>query len=204
MDIKIKKNPYGDKELCDKSKISIDEGITVLVGANGVGKSSLLKEIRAFLAEKRIPCYWYNQDDSKSEYVSRYNADMSKLNEFITSSEGEQINICINDMIANIGQFIVTGNTNRENFLFEEYDEKHTSKERWILLDGVDSGLSIDSIEKIKKILETVANTPNVHIVMSANHYETTDGLKCFDVKKGEYITFTSYENYKAFIRGDA
>lgn len=201
-EIKISKNPYKAKNnLFEQDKIVLEDGITVLVGANGTGKSTLLSEIKKFLDNKNIPCYWYNQEVSVREYTNRNYADITKLNEFFTSSEGERVNICINDTLANIGQFIVTGYTNKDDFLFEEYEDSKTD-ERWILLDSIDAGLSIDSMGKVKAILNNIVSNPNVHIIMSTNNYEFAMGQKCFDVRKGQYIEFKNYEDYRKFIQG--
>ena len=200
-EIKISKNPYKAKNnLFEQDKIVFEDGITVLVGANGMGKSTLLSEIKKFLNSKNIPCYWYNQEHSVREYANRNYADITKLNEFFTSSEGERVNICINDTLANIGQFIVTGYTNKDDFLFEEYEDSNTD-ERWILLDSIDAGLSIDSMGKVKSILNNIVSNPNVHIIMSTNNYEFAMGQRCFDVRKGQYIEFKTYEDYRKFIQ---
>ena len=76
--------------------------------------------------------------------------------------------------------------------------------ERWILLDAVDSGLSVDNIVDIKEgLFKTILeyNYGNeIYMVISANEYEMARGEQCFDVYNGKYITFKNYEEYRSMI----
>lgn len=59
----------------------------------------------------------------------------------------------------------------------EVIEEPEIPKERWIPLDAIDSGLSVD-----------------------ANEYEMAGNESCFDVYSGKYIDLPDYEAYRMFI----
>lgn len=87
----------------------------------------------------------------------------------------------------------------------EEIEDKEIPKERWILLDAVDSGLSVDNIIDLKEqlfktILEEYNFGNEIYILISANEYEMARDEQCFDVYNGKYITFKDYEEYRKFI----
>ena len=77
--------------------------------------------------------------------------------------------------------------------------------ERWILLDAMDSGFSIDNVIEMKDLFQLVLNDAKqmgieLYIVISSNEYELVDGAECLDVTSGKYMQFKSYSEYKEFI----
>ena len=85
-----------------------------------------------------------------------------------------------------------------------DQEEPEVPNERWILLDAIDSGLSVDNIVDIKEylfktILEDAGDT-TVRILVSANEYEICRNEQCMDVHTGKYRTFKGYESYRKFI----
>jgi hypothetical protein len=86
----------------------------------------------------------------------------------------------------------------------ETIEETEIPKERWILLDAIDSGLSIDNIVDIKEdLFKTILeyNCGNeIYIIVVANEYEMARNEQCFDVYNGKYITFKDYEDYRQFV----
>lgn len=189
----IKKEPYekGDK-LYTKNSITLEPGVTVLVGCNGSGKTTLLHAIKEKLKKEDIPVTFYNNlsdggETAKSKAV--YHGDMSLAAALMSSSEGEQIYINIAQLASQIGRFV------RDN---------RGSSELWFLFDAIDSGFSIDNIEEVKTslfdlILDDGSNS-DIYIVVSANEYEMCRKEKCFDVRNGKYISFPDYEDYRNFI----
>lgn len=138
--------------------------------------------------------------------------DFSFLAESMSSSEGENIFLNLCYLAGKLGNFVKTGvNKGKYNPFAEifkndkEYrKEEKLSNERWILLDAVDSGLSIDNIVDLKEglfktIIENEKNK-EIYIIVSANEYEMANGEQCFDVYHGEYITFKDYEEYRNMI----
>ena len=72
------------------------------------------------------------------------------------------------------------------------------------MLDGIDSGLSVDAIADIKeylfKTLFEQAKEVDVYLIVSANDYTMTRNEQCLDVYTGNYKTFKDYEDYYKFI----
>lgn len=213
----IKDYYYENEKIFEKGTITIEPGVTVLVGCNGAGKTTLLKQIESNLEKEDIPCLHFdNLHDGGSNSISKalYEDNFSFVAESWESSEGENIFLNIVNIIERIGNFIRTGEDdstfNRLAKAFEktkvnnEEYKKEVSNERWILLDAVDSGLSIDSVVELKeKIFKLILENnfgKDIYIVVSANEYEMCRGENCFDVISGKYISIKSYEKYRNVI----
>ena len=107
----------------------------------------------------------------------------------------------IGNFAEKLGFFVKNGMQNKRK---DNAEELETSKERWILLDAIDSGLSVDNIVDLKEqLFETILeyNCGNeIYIIVSANEYELARNEMCFDVYNGKYIEFKNYEEYRDFI----
>lgn len=191
---KIRRNYYDTGFIYKKSEFTLEPGVTILVGCNGYGKSTMLEQIRTILDNENIKYISYDNEHDGGPHAMRkagFLGNMELLANLFMSSEGEKIIQNVGEMAALIGKF-VRNNTNE--------------KELWIIFDAIDSGLSIDNMIDIKEYLfKTILNdTKNkdidVYIVCSTNAFEMTNGNKCFDVYKQEYIEFKDYEDYKKFI----
>lgn len=189
----INKSPYNEGEiLYRKSEILLEPGVTVLVGCNGSGKTTMLRAIQRQLRDANIPFIFYDnlQDGgTRAREIAVWNQNAALAGTLMCSSEGEQIQINIGTIAGQLGQLV------RRN---------RGAKELFVLLDAVDSGLSIDNIQDVKTylfdiVLEDAAPT-EVYIIVSANGYEFCRGERCFDVRKGVYREFKSYEAYRNFI----
>lgn len=216
----INKGYYDENELLYKKKtIEIKPGITVLVGCNGIGKTTLLHQIKSSLDKEKIPCLMFdNLHDGGSNAVSYYASldDFATMSTLMCSSEGENIYINISNLAARLGNFVRTGDSSKHdkydklskaigNLLNKEPEEvKEIPNERWILLDAIDSGFSVDNIVDLKEdLFKTIIehNFGNeIYIVISANEYELCREEQCFDVYNGKYIKFKGYEDYREFI----
>lgn len=214
----IEKNYYDEGyELYKKETITINPGVTVLVGCNGTGKTTLMHQIKNQLKKECVPYISFdNLHDGGSKAISSaaFFEDFGFVATAACSSEGENIIMNIANLARRLGNFIRNGEDNgREKRLekaFEKIfsgdeDKKQESiNERWILLDAIDSGLSVDNIVEVKEdlfktILEDYKDG-DVYIIVSANEYEMARGEQCFDVHNGEYVTFADYEDYRDFI----
>lgn len=190
---KIDRDYHGlDCNIYKKGTITFNPGTTVLVGCNGIGKTTLLIQIKEQLKKEKIPVIMFDNlhdGGSNSRSMASFYGNFEFLACSMQSSEGENIALNLGEFARKIGDFV------RKN-------EK--SDEIWILFDAIDSGLSIDAVIDVKEYLfNTIfehANNPEVYIVLSANGYEFARDEQCFDVLNGRYRKFSSYESYRKFI----
>ena len=204
--------------LYKKKTIIIKPGVTVLVGCNGIGKSTLLRQIKDNLKKENIPYITFdNLKDGGSNSISEasFYGNFGFMATAMCSSEGENIVMNICNLAARLREFVDKGEDPKERKHIqlarsiaqingEKIEESEIPKERWILLDAVDSGLSVDNIVDIKEqLFKTILeyNYGNeIYIVISANEYEMAPGEQCFDVYNGKYITFKDYEEYRDMV----
>ena len=215
---KIEKDYYDEGVvLYKKSTITLRPGVTVLVGCNGTGKTTLMKSIKSQLKKENVPCiYFDNLHDGGRNAISgaAFFEDFGFVATAMCSSEGENIVMNLGTVASRIGEFIRTGQDNGKDakldrvfarlLSHEEEEEKEIPDERWILLDAVDSGLSIDNVLDVKEYLfKTILEDyqeGEVYIIVSANAYEMARGEQCFDVYNGKYVKFSDYEEYREFV----
>lgn len=180
-------------EIYSKDHITINPGLTILVGCNGSGKTTLLRLIKERLKGLDIPVFSYDNlcdgGHNARQWALDVSGDMDLLVKLALSSEGEQIYINFGRICAKLGTFV------RRNA---------DKNELWILLDAVDSGLSIDYIVEIKDFLtdQVVGGNPDkdIYVLISANEYEMCCTENCFDIYNGVYTSFEDYEEYREFI----
>ena len=189
---KIPKKPYAEYQVYKKTTVEIKEGVTVLVGCNGAGKSTLLKRMKDQLEESNIPVTSFNnysQGGTNGIDKCMFHGDIATGASMMMASEGERIYMNIGLMVSRLKRF---------------FDKD--SKEYWILLDAIGSGMSIDAIIEIRKFFlqivdELKKKDKNLYIVISTNEYEfCVGGPNTFDVQEGKYINILDYEGYRKFI----
>jgi len=214
--IKTWRDPYdAGFSTCRKKQIEIQQGLTVLVGCNGSGKTTLLHNIKSELKKEDIPVFYYdNEKDGGNDSISEsiFYGNLSFTATALCSSEGENISLNLSKIASKLRKFVETGdNGDRFNALAktlalkDDNEENNVSNERWILLDAMDSGYSIDNVIEMKDFFDLVIKDAKefgieLYIVISSNEYELAHESKCFDVMEGKYIQFASYEDYKKFI----
>ena len=214
--IKTWRDPYdAGFSTCRKKQIEIQQGLTVLVGCNGSGKTTLLHNIKSELKKEDIPVFYYdNEIDGGNNSISEsiFYGNLSFTATALCSSEGENISLNLSKIASKLRKFVETGdNGDRFNALAktlalkDDNEENNVSNERWILLDAMDSGYSIDNVIEMKDFFDLVIKDAKefgieLYIVISSNEYELAHESKCFDVMEGKYIQFASYEDYKKFI----
>lgn len=191
--IKICKDYYDENiKMYKKGAITLESGLTILIGCNGAGKTTLLKQIKENLKKENIPyLYFDNLHDGGSNARSKavFYEDFEFVVQSMCSSEGENITLNLIQFSKKIGNFLKDNKNNNE---------------LWILLDSIDSGLSVDAIVDLKEglfgaIFETNPDK-DIYIVVTANEYELARGEKCFDVINCRYISIKSYEKYRNVI----
>lgn len=216
--IMLWKDPYDTGvSLFKRNTVKLNPGVTVLVGCNGIGKTTFMKNIQDNLKKNNIPVMRFDnltEGGSNSRAESCAAGDFEFMAASMSSSEGENIVLNTIRFAGKIGEFIKTGTYNsRAKKLAKAFaagldrnteEETVVSNERWILLDAVDSGLSVDNIVDLKEALfKTIleyTDDKEIYIIVSANEYEMANGEACFDVCHGEYLTFKNYEEYRQFI----
>ena len=217
---KVKLSSATTYKMYQKSRITIEPGVTVLVGCNGAGKSTLLSSIRSQLKKNEIPCLFFDhltESDGRTKNEALHSGDFSYLAQSLSSSEGENIILSLNRLSEKLAFFIKNGHMPKTSydriseafsvatFGKEEKGEKQVSpiNERWILLDACDSGLSIDNVLDIKNhLLQPLLATENydVYIIVAANEFEMVNGENCISLPSCKKKKFRNYEKYKEEI----
>lgn len=197
-----------------RGNLEINEGITIFVGCNGCGKTTMLRLIYDYLCHEKTPVLYYNNLEGESRVQKKgMMGDLSFLATAWGSSEGEKIVLNLGDFASEIYNFIHNNGKVKNFDLSWAYEMTNTkpkesdkeAEEFWILMDAVDSGLSLDNIQELKGLLHKVqkdvrAMGKRLYILISANSYELCRGDSCFDVRNGTYLTFKDYEEYRTFI----
>lgn len=178
---------YDDYDLYKKHTFEFEEGITCLIGKNGSGKSTLLNIIK-----EETDCYYYDNEISEKHNASKFGfyGDYGKLALSFISSEGQNIRNNFEYIIPKIGEYI------RKCI-------KNKTKQSIILLDGLDSGISLDYIVLLKKDLfpliieDCKKNNVEVYIILSANNYELCNGEDCIRVSDAKHFKFKNYDEFR-------
>lgn len=211
------RDPYDEGfSTCRPKQITIRSGFTVLVGCNGAGKSTLIRNIQSELKKENIPCHLFdnlNDGGANAKSTAAFDRDWTFVATSMASSEGENINMNIGNLAWKLKEFMIHGRITDSSTCISdafgrlsgiEYKTPET-KERWLLLDAIDSGFSIDNVIEAKDFFKMVIKDFQEHgyelyIVASANEYELANGEDCFDVMNGKYIRFKDYDDFKKFI----
>ena len=186
----IHRNYYGECDIYERDEIEVKPGVTVLVGCNGAGKTTLITQMMESLKERKIMAIMYDslQDGGdRALSAAGYNENFKLMAKLMQSSEGENI-------VNNVGEFA--------GRLGKMIRQQPDSSEIWVFFDAIDSGMSIDNIVDVKDFFNLVLQEKGktVYIIASANEYELARGEQCFDVRNGEYVTFSDYEDFRTFI----
>lgn len=181
-------------DLFSGKDIHLNPGVTVLVGCNGYGKTTFLQMLRQRLNQEGIPFVSFdNLSDGGSHAREKagYYGDYRFLATSLCSSEGENISMNLGTTMRDIARAQMANKAATKFF---------------ILMDAVDSGLSIDNIVDLQEMFPVIMeHHPNaaaeVYIIVSANTYEMVrDCEQCLDVHSGKYRSFKSYDDYRVFI----
>lgn len=217
MEIWLHSNPKYTKRESIPVKYNINPGVTMLIGPNGSGKTTALSQIRSlFSTEDDLVKKWNTIEinDSIRNLYSSYLYDNVYEETFTKSTWGATDHI---DRVAQT--FENSEGQNMYDYLYYKINEigqavtkaiKNNKKGIFLLFDGLDSGLSLDVINTIRKsvlefIIETEKKRSNleVYIICSANSYEFCNNYDCIDVTNQKHITFTNYTDYeKYFVKG--
>lgn len=178
--------------------LNLKPGYTALVGPNGAGKTTLLRQINDYAISKNIPVIDYSNLTDGGYFARQKYLDTGFIDELCTavcSSEGQELYFHFCQFVTQIGDSV--------------RNAKVENTKLFILLDGLDSGLSIDIQRKLLdffKLIEKDINLtpdrkadPEVYLIVAVNSYELATG-NCIDVQTGKSISFKSYDEYAKFI----
>lgn len=191
--VKLIRKYYDDHVFFKKSEVEFEPGVTVLVGCNGYGKTTILECIKAQCRTDDIFFIEFESvgDRQRDRSVASFYSDIDFLASSFCSSEGEKITMSLGKFARSLGSFV----RNHSNV-----------KTLVVTMDALDSGYSIDNVVEAKELLfKTVlkdceSKGVELYIFVTANAYELVSGEKCFDPIKGEYISFENYEQYRKYI----
>lgn len=212
-----------DDRLFVRKSVTIQPGITILVGCNGSGKSTLLRHIKRILEQedidyrrhgenpKTLLISYDEEQDGRTTSRELYgnSSDFVNLSRSLLSSEGENIVNNIGNQVIKTLSFFGAYREGRVDYNGPEPTKKlYDSAERVVvLLDGIDSGLSLDVIEEVNDLFkmivkdyqETLPDIP-LYIIATSNTYEMTKGNTCINCRSMATIKFPTYESYHMFI----
>lgn len=176
--------------------LKLKPGLTALVGPNGAGKTTLLGQLREYTQENKIKYWEYsNLSDGGEMAMDRYllSGNMRMLATAVCSSEGEKLVSNFANRLGEMGKKVKAALKLKETLA--------------ILLDSIDSGISIDRAREIRDFLLSIEDEEvsksggDIYIVMAVNHYEIAKSpVDCVDVRTGKHLTFKSYDEYANFI----
>lgn len=211
MNIKVWSNPKYTDGKSKEIKYTFEPGVTMLIGTNGSGKTTLMKQIYSIFNDGgwvKIPyndkirneysCFKYDNRledrDTKQHWLDSGNVD--RLAATFQNSEGQDMYDFLYYKMNDLGRFIRLSKN------------KEYLKGAVILLDGLDSGLSLDKLEDIRKnLLNLIIDTDNnkdfeVYIICSANSFEFCNGYNCIDVSNQQKLKFNKYELFRDYMLG--
>ena len=190
--LKLMSKPWEtDEKIFKNLNREIEDGLHILVGPNGYGKSTFMQFIKE--KYKRDENYklltWNgvtNTRDGKGSAFFRQNFEL--LANMVMSSEGEEHNINLAMFLQNVGHEVA--NLDRDLIL---------------LLDAIDSGISADRIEEILDVLAMIIadvrrRGHKCYIFVPSNTYEMVRHTHCMDPCTGEDLVFLDYEHWRKYI----
>lgn len=184
--------------LYQRKEFTFKLGINSLVGCNGSGKTTLIDYFLVpQLRKQKIEYYKYNDRRQGGSYLMdkmlNSDGDMDGLIRMTLSSEGERIVCGLEGVIKALPRFF----------------KENKNKSAFLILDAIDSGMSVDEINEIKELfLDTIIPDAksrfgvDLFIVVAANNYEwcNDDRIVNINIITGTTLKFKDYADYKKQI----
>jgi hypothetical protein len=137
---------------------------------------------------------FYNFDnlhDGGSNSISKaeFYGDIVHMSRMIISSEGEGIMANFAKVASAIGRFV------------RDSKAKYPNDPVFIIMDAIDSGLSVNNIIRIKDLFNIIKkDCKDAVIITSCNTFELARDSYCWDVMNSKPIEFKTYTKYHKFI----
>lgn len=183
-----------DNNVLRRKTIDLQPGLTVLIGCNGAGKTTVLDGIEDWACSRRndVLCFSYN-DRSRGghtlieHFIMRH--DSSSAAHMLFSSEGERI-------VEGIWHFVCGLKKKLQNA---------EGKDVVIIFDAIDSGMSLDVISDFKAMLHRSIDERSVacrdlYVIVAAISYGMCRGERCFDVSTWSYCENLAWDQYEDLI----
>lgn len=189
---------YGEEGKDKSFHVEIKPGYTCIVGPNGTGKTTMLEQIKDYCKSRNnefIMLSYDNLRDGSNRQYGKFldHGRFEMIANLTSSSEGEGI-------VINLGEFATSCGKATAKAI-------ESNKKLVILLDGIDSGTSIDKIYSfkdyfVKTILDhCYSNGVEVYIISTANSYAMVeDGVDCIIASNARHRKFRGYKDFKRFI----
>ena len=221
----ITRNPYYEDEyLFEKDQLTLTNQVTVFIGPNGYGKTTLVNMLKEALEKDGAISFSNNAYSRNLAQAFELNeADKYKKNNasigFISyDSHADDYTNSISTSLVNnnMQQLLLRRESSEgENNLISLADlfdnaqavaKEHQNLEHLIIfVDGIDSGLSVDKIDFIVrnldlKIKQVESQNPNLNValIFTANHYEMVRNLPTIDPITFEKISYNDYEEFQS------
>lgn len=196
--ITVHTKPFDDMKLYSRKKFILRPGLTSLVGCNGSGKTTLIDYfLIPQLRKANIEYYKYNDrrqgGSMLMDRMLNVDDDMYGLARMYLSSEGERIVCGLERVVVALPSFF----------------KENKDKPAFLLLDAIDSGMSVDEIAEIKGLFLDVVIPDakerfnvDLYVVIAANNYEwcNDDRIVNINITSGKELKFNSYKDYKEYI----
>lgn len=223
----ITRDPYYEEEyLFEKDRLTLTDQVTVFVGPNGYGKTTLVNMLKEAL-ERDGAVSFSNNPHARSiaRAFELVKADESAKNRasigfisYDSHADDHTNSISASLVNNNMRQLLLRRESSEgENNLISLADlfdnaqavanENPDLEHLIIFVDGIDSGLSVDKIDFIVrnlnlKIKQVESQNPdlNVALVFTANHYEMVRNLPTIDLITFETINYSDYEEFRSDI----
>lgn len=200
-----------DRKLFENEKLVLeDNSITCLIGCNGTGKTTIVKEIEATIRRRNAYEIRGKYMDFRGcfkdeEYNDEIYLSFNKHSKFVNSEQDALINTGLLSC-SSTGEGVLHRYGMTLPTLGDEIrNPKNKGKKLYLFFDDCDAGTSIDMIQDIKDVFNLIINDCKqneitYYIILTANSYEMCKDADCISVHNFEHKKFNSYEEYKQFV----
>lgn len=220
----ITRDPYYEEEyLFEKDQLTLTDQVTVFVGPNGYGKTTLVTMIKEALERDGAISFSNNAYSRGLERAfklavtdeSTTNSTSIGFISYDSHADDHTNSISASLVNNNMQQLLLRRESSEgENNLISLADlfdnaqavanENPNLEHLIIFVDGIDSGLSVDKIDFIVrnldlKIKQVESQNPdlNVALVFTANHYEMVRNLPTINPITFEKLDYHDYEDFR-------